>query len=120
MTDAQKEQREKALARSCGVCEICGKPLYSNAMQGAHRIGNTIINRNKYGSFFIDSKWDILYTCSLECNAKADVGKSIGNQLRVLAEILIKETSERIGKVGLDYITDVLLAEYKRMGYVNE
>ena len=120
MTDVQREQREKALARSCGVCEICGKPLNSNAMQGAHRIGNTITNRNKYGSFFIDSKWDLLYTCSLGCNAKADVGKSIGNQLRVLAEILIKETSERIGKIGLDYITDVLLAEYKRMGYVNE
>ena len=117
MTEKQIEQREKALTRSGGVCEICGKPLANGCMQAGHRIGNTEVNRKKYGSFFIDSKWDILYTCSLECNAKADVGKSIGNQLRVLAEILIKETSERMGKVGVDYITDVLLAEYKRMGY---
>ncbi len=117
MTDKQKEQREKAYSRSCGICEICGKPLAEGCMQAGHRIGNTEVNRKKYGSFFIDSKWDILYTCSLECNASADVGKSIGNQLRVLAEILIKETAERMGKVGVDYIADVLLAEYKRMGY---
>ena len=47
MTDAQKEQREKALARSCGVCAVCGKPLTSGQMQYAHAIGNTEVNRKK-------------------------------------------------------------------------
>lgn len=117
LNEQQKEQRQIRLAMSGGVCEVCGKPLNQGHPQAAHRLGNTQVNRKKYGSFFIDSKWDILYTCSLGCNASADVGKSIGNQLRVVAEILIKETSEIIGKVGLDYITDVLLEEYKRKGY---
>jgi len=120
MEQRQVEQRTEAVRRSCGVCSVCGKPLFEGQMQGAHKIGNTEVNRKKYGYFFIDSKWDLEYTCCLECNASVDVGKSIGNQLRVLAEILVKETSERIGKVGLDYITDVLLGEYKRLGYTNE
>ena len=45
MTDKQREQRERAYTRSCGVCEICGKPLVEGCMQAGHRIGNTEVNR---------------------------------------------------------------------------
>lgn len=94
MTDAQKEQREKALARSCGVCAICGKPLVSGQMQYAHAIGNTEVNRKKYGSFFIDSTYNGELVCSLECNASVDIGKSKGRILDKLADILLKEMKD--------------------------
>jgi hypothetical protein len=91
MTDRQKEQREKAIERSAGVCAVCGKPLSSGQMQYAHAIGNTKTNREKYGSFFVDSVYNGCLVCSLECNAKIDVGKSQGKILDKLADILIKE-----------------------------
>ena len=70
MTDEQKEQRKKAIERSAGYCAV---------------------NRKKYGSFFIDSTFNGEMVCSLECNAKVDVGKSRGRILDKLADILIKE-----------------------------
>ena len=91
MTDAEREQREKTLARSCGVCPVCGKPLRAGQMQYAHAIGNTEVNRKKYGSFFIDSTFNGELVCSLACNASIDVGKSKGKILDKLADILIKE-----------------------------
>lgn len=91
MTDTQREQREKALARSYGFCAVCGKPLTSGQMQYAHKIGNTEVNRKKYGSFFIDSTYNGELVCSLACNATLDVGKSKGRQLEVLIDILTKE-----------------------------
>lgn len=98
MTDAQKEQREKALARSCGVCAICGKPLISGQMQYAHAIGNTEVNRKKYGSFFIDSTYNGELVCSLGCNASVDIGKSKGRILDKLADILLKEMKDFRGE----------------------
>lgn len=94
MTDAQKEQREKALARSCGVCAVCGKALISGQMQYAHAIGNTEVNRKKYGSFFIDSTYNGELVCSLGCNASVDIGKSKGRILDKLADILLKEMKD--------------------------
>lgn len=94
MTDKQINQREKAVVRSCGVCSVCGKPLCYGAGQYAHRIGNTEVNRKKYGSFFIDSTYNGEYVCSLECNASVDVGKSKGNILNALADILLKEMND--------------------------
>ena len=98
MTDAQKEQREKALARSCGVCAVCGKPLVSGQMQYAHAIGNTEVNRKKYGSFFIDSTYNGELVCSLGCNASVDIGKSKGRILDKLADILLKEMQDFRGE----------------------
>lgn len=98
MTDRQREQREIAYAKSGGLCEVCGKPLCYGQPQYAHRIGNTDVNRKKYGSFFIDSAENGRYTCSLECNAKVDVGKSEGNILNVLTDILIYEMKKFGGK----------------------
>lgn len=94
MNKAEKEQREKALQRSCGVCYVCGKPLCYGHGQYAHRIGNTEVNRKKYGSFFIDSTYNGEMVCSLECNADVDVGKSKGAILDTLADILLKEMKD--------------------------
>lgn len=65
MTEAQREQRLYALAISGGVCEVCGKMLIDGQPQGAHRIGNTQVNRTKYGDMVIDNPLNIGYTCSL-------------------------------------------------------
>lgn len=73
MTEAQVEQRRYALAVSGGVCEACGKPLACGQPQGAHRIGNTKINRAKYGSLVVDHPLNIGYTCSLACNGRLDI-----------------------------------------------
>lgn len=91
MTERQIEQREKAMERSGGFCAVCGKPLREGAMQYAHAIGNTENNRKKYGSFFIDSTYNGCLVCSLECNAKVDVGKSTGRIMEKLVDILTNE-----------------------------
>lgn len=97
MTDKQREQREKAYSRSCGVCAVCGKPLSQGQMQYAHAIGNTEVNRKKYGSFFIDSTYNGCLVCSLACNASVDVGKSPDKVFSKLAEILTLEIKDRMG-----------------------
>lgn len=94
MTGKQVEQRKRALNRSCGVCAVCGKPLSEGQMQYAHAIGNTELNRKKYGSFFIDSTYNGCLVCSLGCNASVDVGKSKGKIFDKLADILIKEIND--------------------------
>ena len=94
MTEKQIEQRQGAMARSSGICPVCGKPLISGQMQYAHAIGNTEVNRKKYGSFFIDSTYNGELVCSLECNASVDIGKSKGRILDKLADILLKEMKD--------------------------
>lgn len=97
MTETQKVQREERFEISLGRCEVCGKLLSQGQMQLAHRIGNTETNRKKYGSFFIDSVANAKYVCSLGCNATVDVGKSKGNILNVLIDILKYECSKFTG-----------------------
>ena len=77
MTERQRKQREYALAISGGRCEVCGRPLGSHA-QAAHRIGNTKMNREKYGAYVIDHRFNVGYTCSLACNAKLDISYNTG------------------------------------------
>ena len=98
LNEQQKIQREQAQGRSGGVCYICGKPLKDGQMQYAHRIGNTEVNRKKYGSFFIDSTYNGELVCSLGCNASVDVGKSKGKILDTLADILLKEMRDFHGE----------------------
>ena len=98
LSNQQIEQRERAYTRSCGVCAVCGKPLYQGQMQYAHAIGNTEVNRKKYGSFFIDSTYNGCLVCSLACNASVDVGKSKGKILDTLADILLKEMRDFHGE----------------------
>lgn len=114
MNKEQYEQRRKAMSRSVGICAVCGKPLKEGQMQYAHAIGNTEVNRKKYGSFFIDSTYNGDLVCSLNCNATLDVGKSEGNIIRKLADILIKETYDKFGEQGLGDIADILTEEIKK------
>ena len=86
MTEAQKEQRRYALAVSGGVCANCGGPLGAHA-QGAHLIGNTEVNRRKWGSFVIDHRFNIVMTCSLACNDAVDISKDTGACIRLIKRI---------------------------------
>lgn len=90
MNEAEKAQRRYALAVSGGVCEVCSAPLGAHA-QGAHRIGNTIINRKKYGDFVIDHPYNIGYVCSLGCNAALDISKNPGECLKLCLRIYDRE-----------------------------
>ena len=91
MTAAQEEQRRYALAVSGSVCEVCGKPLFDGQPQGAHRIGNTKANRQKYGDLVIDHRFNIGYTCSLKCNGALDISKDTGECLRLCKKIYTAE-----------------------------
>lgn len=87
MTGRQKEQRIYAFSMSCGRCEVCGKPLSGGQMQAAHRIGNTKMNRARYGSFVIDHVFNIGYVCSLKCNSVLDISRNPGEVTRLCARI---------------------------------
>ena len=78
MTEQEKQQRRYALAKSGGVCEVCGqRPLYGT-LQGAHWICNAKTNRAKYGGFVIDHLLNIGMTCSLKCNGALDISRNEG------------------------------------------
>ena len=66
MTDKQREQREreKLIQEVAGLCSA-GNLIREGQMQYAHAIGNTEVNRKKYGSFFIDSTYNGCLVCSL-------------------------------------------------------
>lgn len=92
MTKQEIEQREEALARSGCICPVCGGSIYQyGTPQYAHKITNNQMNRKKYGSFFIDNTLNGEMVCSLSCNASVDVGCNMGEQLKVLADILVAE-----------------------------
>ena len=78
MNEAEKWQRQLALATSGGVCEVCGKTLTASTWQGAHRIANTKPNRAKWGDFVIDHPENIAIVCSLACNHVCNIGYNPG------------------------------------------
>lgn len=116
MTKEQKEQREKAMYRSSGVCAVCGKPLNEGYPQYAHRIPNKEIYRKKYGSMIIDHTLNGEMVCSLGCNQTIDCGSSYGNQLEIIAHIVIAEYLKLWGSDGLDKLSDMLIKEYEKIG----
>lgn len=91
MTEAQKEQRRYALAVSGGLCEVCGRPLRDGQPQGAHRIGNTKANREKFGAFVIDHPLNIGYTCSLKCNGALDISQNPAECIKLCRRIYSME-----------------------------
>ncbi|ERF61774.1 hypothetical protein HMPREF0860_1578 [Treponema socranskii subsp. socranskii VPI DR56BR1116 = ATCC 35536] len=97
MTEQQMQQRRYALAISGGVCEVCGSPLGARA-QGAHRIGNTKVNRAKYGDFVIDHRYNIGMTCSLKCNAALDISRDDGACIALCKKIYDTELLKYGGK----------------------
>lgn len=91
MTEAQKEQRRYALAVSGGLCEVCGRPLRDGQPQGAHRIGNTKANREKFGAFVVDHPLNIGYTCSLKCNGALDISQNPAECIKLCRRIYSME-----------------------------
>ena len=87
MNEAEKAQRRYALAISGGVCEVCGAPLNDGQPQGAHRIGNTKANREKFGAFVIDHPLNIGYTCSLKCNGALDISQNPAECIKLCRRI---------------------------------
>ena len=87
MTETQEEQRRYALAVSDGICEACGRPLADGQPQGAHRIGNTMANRARYGALVIDHRYNVGMACSLKCNAALDISGDTGAAIRLCARI---------------------------------
>ena len=87
MTETEKEQRRYALTISGGVCEVCGRPLRDGQPQGAHRIGNTKANRQKYVDFVIDHPFNIGYTCSLKCNGVLDISRNPAECIKLCKRI---------------------------------
>ena len=97
MNEAEKAQRRYALAISGGVCEACGRPLNDGQPQGAHRIGNTKANREKYGDFVIDHILNIGYTCCLKCNAALDISRNPGECMKLCKKIYDREVMKYEG-----------------------
>ena len=91
MNEAEKWQRQLALASSGGVCEVCGKTLTTSTWQGAHRIANTVPNRCKWGNWIIDHPLNIAIVCSLKCNQVCNIGYNEGECLRLVQRIIQKE-----------------------------
>lgn len=96
MNEKQKQQRRYALAISGGVCEVCGRPLQDGQTQAAHRIGNTQVNRAKYGDLVIDHPYNVGYTCSLACNGAMDISQNP----RACIELIIKIYSRELLRYG--------------------
>ena len=111
MTDAQIDQRQKAMGRSNGLCPICQKPMVSG--QYAHKISNKIMWQKKYGNWIIDHTLNGEMVCSLACNQSVDVGSSYGNHLEVIADILIYEYMQMWGVSGLGKLADKITEKYK-------
>ena len=94
MTEAQKEQRMLQLAKSGGVCEVCGRTLTPSTWQGAHRIANTEANRKKWGSWIIDAPENIAIVCSLKCNHICNVGYTPAECLEIAEKVLKREKAK--------------------------
>jgi len=93
LTGSQKldaiEAKEKILARDGYKCRICGESVYAHGVpQLAHRIGQGIQQRKKYGDEIIYHSLNMWSVCSLECNAKADITRKTEERELLLDEIL--------------------------------
>jgi hypothetical protein len=119
MTDKQRNQREKALCRSNGLCPVCKKPLAQGQMQYAHKIPQKEMYIKKYGTWVIDHTLNGELVCSLPCNQSVDVGSSYGNHLEVIANILIYEYQQLWGIEGLGKLADKVLEKYKGLQNAN-
>ena len=90
MTSKQLEQREVALCRSGYRCAVCGKSIHERGQYG-HKLSNSKMNRQKYGSFIIDHTLNGEYVCSLECNSALLIDNKPREILMLLADIITYE-----------------------------
>ena len=72
MIAKEKDQLERLYAHYGHRCFVCGKL----AIQRAHIIGNTNLNRKLFGHGVINNPLNWLPVCSLKCNKKVDVGRN--------------------------------------------
>lgn len=87
-------QRSYACSVSGGVCEVCGKVITPCTGQMAHRIGNTLKNRKRYGDLIIDHILNVGMTCSLKCNAELDISCNLGECIKLCEVIYCYEASK--------------------------
>ncbi len=89
MTSKEIDKRESKIIEQKNKCFICGKPMQSP--QFAHFIANTKANRNKYGSFVIDSIFNGAMVCSLDCNDSCNIGFNLIKSLELAKNIYENE-----------------------------
>ena len=77
---------EKIFKRDGWLCQQCGQSVTLQGGQLAHKIANTKCNKKKYGKDIINHSLNLVLTCSLECNAKCN----IGNRPERCKELVIK------------------------------
>jgi hypothetical protein len=63
------ETRVRLLNRSGCRCEVCGKPVFLETSQIAHRIPKTKRNLKIYGKGVIHHEINLAVVCSLRCNS---------------------------------------------------
>jgi 5-methylcytosine-specific restriction endonuclease McrA len=81
VTEAEKfyinENRMELFDRDNWTCQICGEPiLLYGTPQAAHKIKQAKHFIQKYGRDIIHHPENIKSVCSLECNAKVDLGNN--------------------------------------------
>lgn len=92
MNEKQIEQRQYALCRSGNMCAVCGKSIYEyGTPQYAHKLSNSKMNRQKYGSYIVDHTLNGEYTCSLGCNSALLIDNNPRAILLLLADIVTYE-----------------------------
>ena len=85
MNVLEQEKRLNIFIKSGWICEECKGYLnrYGTAQLG-HRIPNTKPMIKRYGKRVIHHKLNLAPTCSLKCNAKVAIGKSMTEQINSL------------------------------------
>jgi 5-methylcytosine-specific restriction endonuclease McrA len=99
------EKRELVFSRDNYTCRICGKHLSKGMSQMAHLIGNTKLNRSLYGKKMIDSIDNVVSTCSLRCNKKADLGR-IENRHESVINIFNMDIPSRLKSYMIDQLIE--------------
>jgi 5-methylcytosine-specific restriction endonuclease McrA len=78
MTALQKleanEMRDKIFRRDSYTCQRCGKSVYEDSPQLAHRVSRNKMNLKKYGSCVINHELNMVSVCSLRCNDSMNIG----------------------------------------------
>ena len=72
MTNLERELVTNMYDRHDWRCFVCS----NNVKQRAHIIGNTKMNRRRFGNDIIDSPLNWLPACGLLCNCLIDIGYS--------------------------------------------
>ena len=94
MKDKEEQQARAMYEHYNYRCFVCNNP----AIERAHVIGNTKVNRRLYGNRVVDSPLNWLPACGLDHNAKIDIGRNdiIKEQIALIIETNdLDETEKR-------------------------